>query len=146
MSASARALTMAALATFALMGTRTGLSDPAASEESAWSPLPQPESALTDSLERRGQAVFHQRCGACHGPLPDEIFGPPFLPAMPGTVALQARYQGAVPAALEERTNLTTEFIRTVVRQGLPAMPFFRPTEVSNDDLEALVAYLTRSR
>jgi len=32
------------------------------------------------------------------------------------------------------------------VRDGLRSMPFFRPTELSDDDLAALTAYLTRDR
>ena len=64
---------------------------------------------------------------------------------MPGTQALQARYRGTKPAALEQRTDLTREFVTVVVRRGLGAMPFFRPTELSDDDLDALVAYLTRA-
>jgi mono/diheme cytochrome c family protein len=34
----------------------------------------------------------------------------------------------------------------TVVRKGLPAMPFFRPTEVSDEDLDAVAAYPARAR
>jgi mono/diheme cytochrome c family protein len=129
------------------LGARIVVSDPASSSDTAWSTLPDNEqSRLSDPLERRGQAVFRERCGACHGPVPDEIFGPAFLPPMPGTQALQARYRGALPAVLEERTDLTAQFVASVVRSGLPAMPFFRPTEVSDDDLEAVAAYLTRSR
>jgi len=123
------------------------VADPASSEDTAWAPLPADGgSELSDPLERRGQAVFRERCAACHAPAPEEIFGLPFLPPMPGTQALQARYRGAVPAPLEERTNLTPEFVRTIVRNGLPAMPFFRPTEVSDEDLDAVAAYLSRSR
>ena len=126
---------------------RSAVSDPASSADSAWSPLPATvDSSLTDPLQRRGQSVFQQRCAACHSPVPDEVFGPSFLPPMPGTQALQARYRGALPAALEDRKDLSREFISSVVRNGLPAMPFFRPTEVSKEDLEALAAWLTRSR
>lgn len=90
--------------------------------------------------------MFRERCAACHGRPPEEIVGPAFLPAMPGTQALRARYRGALPAVLEDRTDLTADFVAAVVRKGLPAMPFFRPTEVSDDDLEAVAAYLARSR
>jgi len=121
--------------------------DPASSADSAWLPLPaQRDVVPSDPLERRGQEVFDQRCAACHGEIPQEVFGPRFLPPMPGTQALQARYRGELPAALEARTDLTPELITAVVRDGLRSMPFFRPTELSDDDLEALVAYLTRKR
>ncbi|MBN1239631.1 MAG: cytochrome c, partial [Gammaproteobacteria bacterium] len=95
---------------------------------------------------QRGREVFDQRCAACHGEIPEQTFGPPFLPPMPGTQALEARYRGALPAALEERTDLAPEYVEAVVRDGLRSMPFFRPTELSDEDLEALVAYLTADR
>jgi hypothetical protein len=74
------------------------------------------------------------------------MIGPPYLPPMPGTQALEARYRGARPAALEERTDLTAEFVNAIVRGGLSSMPFYRPTELSAEDLTALNAYLTRER
>jgi len=121
--------------------------DPAATADTAWSALPATgASTLRNPLERRGQEVFGQRCAACHGPIPTEIYGPTFLPPMPGTQALAARYRGELPAALEERTDLAAVYIQTVVRNGYVSMPFFRPTELSDEDLDALVAYLTRER
>jgi len=56
-----------------------------------------------------------------------------------------AQYQGTLPALLEERTDMSPELIRTLVRNGITIMPFFRKTEVSDTDLDALVAYLTRN-
>jgi mono/diheme cytochrome c family protein len=121
--------------------------DPAATADTAWSPLPATgASNLRNPLERRGQEVFGQRCAACHSPIPAPIYGPAFLPPMPGTQALAARYRGELPAALEERTDLQAVYIRTVVRNGYVSMPFFRPTELSEEDLDALAAYLTRER
>jgi mono/diheme cytochrome c family protein len=131
----------------ALAGTGTGMTDPASSDDTAWAALPAgAEAAPGSPLERRGEAVFRQRCVACHGPIPEAVFGPPYLPAMPGTQALRARYGDTQPAELAERTDLTAEFVAAIVRTGLPAMPFFRPTEVSDEDLEAVAAYLTRQR
>jgi len=140
-------LALAVLAPASLLGAAAVSADPASSADSAWSALP-PERADVpgDPLERRGQEVFDQRCAACHGEIPDEIFGPRFLPPMPGTQALEARYRGELPAALEARTDLAPEHVAAVVREGLRSMPGFRPTEVSDDDLEALTAYLTRQR
>jgi hypothetical protein len=65
---------------------------------------------------------------------------------MPGTAALRAKYAGKVPAPLADRTDLTPASIRFFVRNGVSIMPFFRKTEVSDADLEALIAYLTRTR
>jgi mono/diheme cytochrome c family protein len=144
----ARALAVAAvgcLGVASLLGAVTVSADPAASPQSAWSSVPlRPGAPLENPLEQRGREVFQERCAACHGPIPKDTIGPPYLPLMPGTQALQARYKGAVPAVLEERTDLTAELVNAVVRNGLNSMPFFRPTELSDDDLTALDAYLTR--
>jgi mono/diheme cytochrome c family protein len=81
----------------------------------------------------RGAAVFNNWCSACHsrGPL-----------NAPGTTSLQNKYQGALPAALEDRTDLTAEVIELYVRNGIATMPFFRKTEISDADLAALAAFL----
>ncbi len=86
-------------------------------------------------LIARGEAVFNYWCRACHGP---EM-------VKPGTAALAAKYRGSLPAALAERTDMTPDVVKHWVREGISMMPFFRPTEISNADLEALARYLTRS-
>jgi (+)-pinoresinol hydroxylase len=83
----------------------------------------------------RGAAVFNNWCSACHGPGPQNA---------PGTASLQMKYQGSVPAALEDRRDLTAEVVKVFVRNGVAMMAPFRKTEVSDADLEALAAYLTR--
>ena len=93
--------------------------------------LEAPESRA--ELIARGEAVYEYWCNACHGP---EML-------KPGTAALAIKYQGALPAALTERTDMVPEFVEQMVRQGISMMPFFRPTEVSNADLDALTAFLT---
>lgn len=142
-----RAPAALAIALSSLLGTSAISADPASSADSAWLPLPERSGAELDGpLEQRGRDVFDQRCAACHGEVPDEIYGPQFLPPMPGTQVLEARYQGALPAVLDARTDLSADYIEAVVRGGLRSMPFFRPTEVSGEDLAALIAYLTRDR
>jgi mono/diheme cytochrome c family protein len=120
--------------------------DPATSKETAWAPLTKAaaQPVPKDARERRGQEVFEQRCAACHGAVLKDMIGPPYMPPMAGTQALGARYKGAKPAELEQRTDLTPEFVAAIVRGGLNSMPFFRPTELSDDDLTALGAYLAR--
>lgn len=81
--------------------------------------------------DAQGQAVFEKWCMPCHG-----------KGDYPGTLALEARYQGAVPAALEERSDLSPELVKYFVRNGISVMPFFRKTEVSDLELEALTRYL----
>ena len=136
-----------AFACAGLFGATAAAADPVASAQTAWSPLPaRAGDALKDPREQRGREVFQQRCAACHAAIPKDGIGPPYLPAMAGTQALQARYKGAKPAELEQRTDLTVEFVKAIVRGGLNSMPFFRPTELSDDDLSALGAYLTRKQ
>ena len=99
-----------------------------------------------------GYLVYAKWCAGCHAP--------PYQPADPaiaetlspvsrlplGTNLLQQRYKGSVPAALEQRTDLTTASVAYFVRHGVNAMPAFRKTEISDPDLQALSAYLTRTR
>ena len=114
--------------------------------QSAWSrSAVQTDPGLRDPLLRRGQEVFQARCQACHGEITKDIV-PGGIPPMPGTQALQARYKGKKPAPLEQRTDLTAEFITVIVRNGIGSMPFFRPTEITDTDLAALGAYLSRKR
>jgi mono/diheme cytochrome c family protein len=80
----------------------------------------------------RGKQVFDQWCAPCHGDGPGK----------PGTAALDALYKGQKPALLEDRTDLVPELTKQFVRTGVSVMPFFRKTEISDADLEALAAYL----
>jgi (+)-pinoresinol hydroxylase len=50
-----------------------------------------------------------------------------------------------MPAALEERTDLTPETVSLFVRQGVLIMPPFRKTEITDTELQALGEYLTKS-
>ena len=143
----AHRLRIAALACAALLVASAASADPVSSAQTAWSPLPaRAGDSLKDPREQRGREVFQQRCAACHNAIPKDGIGPPYLPPMAGTQALQARYKGAKPAELEQRTDLTADFVKAIVRSGLNSMPFFRPTELSDDDLSALGAYLTRKQ
>lgn len=80
-----------------------------------------------------GRQVYAQWCAPCHAA----------GPRLAGTMSLQAKYQGELPAALEDRTDLSAPVIAHFVRNGVAWMPPFRPTEISDADLAALSAYLT---
>jgi (+)-pinoresinol hydroxylase len=84
--------------------------------------------------EPRGWAQFQRACAVCHGR----------GPAKPGTRALRTKYEGKLPALLEQRTDLSARYIRYIVRHGVNVMPPFRKTELSDRDLDAIVSYLTR--
>jgi len=60
-----------------------------------------------------------------------------------GTLYLGKRYKGEVPAILDQRRNLNSDYVGYVVRNGISFMPNFRKTEISNQELAALSAYLT---
>jgi mono/diheme cytochrome c family protein len=79
--------------------------------------------------------VYDKWCTPCHGSGEGK----------PGTISAAALYKGSKPAVLAERTDLTPTGIRTVVRTGMFVMPRFRKTEVSDTELDAIVAYLTRN-
>jgi (+)-pinoresinol hydroxylase len=88
-----------------------------------------------------GKAVFQRWCSGCHEPAPGHGFDPPA-----GTYRLQLKYNGSVPAALEQRNDLSSALIRQLVRSGVNMMPRTRKTEISDKDLDALVVYLTAKK
>ena len=90
--------------------------------------------AAQDELVERGRIVYDNWCAICHAP------------GEGATRVLEERYQGALPAVVDERTNLTEELITARVRTWVaPQMPPFRQSEVSGADLEAVIAYLKRN-
>lgn len=85
--------------------------------------------------EPKGYVQFQDYCSMCHGEGPGQ----------PGTMALQAKYKGAQPALLSQRTDLTPQLIKLYVRNGISIMPIFRKTEISDADLDLIADYLTRN-
>ena len=132
----------------ACLTSPAAFADPASSAQSAWRDFTlKTDPSLKDPLARRGKEVFDARCRVCHGAYSKGQAQPGTftMPQMPGTYALELKYKGQRPALLEERTDLTPELIALFVRRGGGGfMPFFRPTEVSEEDLKALDAYLVR--
>ena len=86
-----------------------------------------------------GEHVFEKWCAPCHS-RESPLAGP-----MAGTIALQAKYRGRVPAALLDRSDLTPGLINYYVRHGVGWMPPFRKTEISDRELAALGTYLSMS-
>jgi len=85
-----------------------------------------------------GKQRFEYLCAPCHG----TGAGDDGSPMLPGTAALARRYQGKLPAALEDRTDLTADTLKYFVRNGIGAMPMFRKTELSDQDIELIADYL----
>ena len=87
--------------------------------------------AADDAVVKRGQAVYQRHCAPCHDPGPGH----------PGTQMLAA-VKGEQLAVLIGRSDLSEDVVRAVVRNGLIEMPPFRPSEVTDDDLKALVTFI----
>lgn len=94
------------------------------------------QAVAADAPSATGKQVYEKWCAPCHAP------GPQY----PGTIALGALYKGSKPAVLEERTDLTAAIVKQFVRRGVSVMPFFRKTEISDAELDALAAYLARQK
>jgi (+)-pinoresinol hydroxylase len=86
-----------------------------------------------------GKVVFSVWCTGCHEPLPGPSYAPPA-----GSYVLEQHYHGRIPSALEQRTDLTATLIKSMVRNGRNMMPQTRKTEISDADLDDLIAYLTQ--
>jgi (+)-pinoresinol hydroxylase len=91
--------------------------------------------AAAQDPARRAPEVYEKWCTPCHGAGDNK----------PGTISAAALYKGSKPAVLAERTDLMPAGIRSVVRKGMYIMPRFRKTEVSDPELDAIVAFLTRA-
>jgi (+)-pinoresinol hydroxylase len=120
-------------AALALVAAIACWSGAATSPVRAQAPQAQPSAAVLE----RGEEVYQYWCATCHSS----------GRGMPGTSALTVKYRGTdTPAVLEERTDLTPQAVAFFVRTGVSSMPFFRKTEISDADLEALSVWLTRRR
>jgi len=119
---------MIALAVLAGMGGAAALAQQAA---------PAPVRQITRA-DLPGGLLFQRQCAACHGTGP----GADGAPMLPGTAALAAKYRGEQPALLELRTDLPAPVLRLFVRRGSGAMPPFRPSELTNAQIDQIAAYL----
>lgn len=94
-----------------------------------------------DPAVARGMAKFLHSCAPCHGRGP----GDDGRALLPGTDALRLKYQGSLPAALEDRKDLGADAISVFVRQGTMSMPPFRKTELTDAEIVDIAAYLRHS-
>jgi mono/diheme cytochrome c family protein len=91
------------------------------------------QSKADDSAEKidEGSKLFHARCGYCH------------LAGGTGTIMLGRRL-GKDRALLENRTDLTAEYIKKITRVGINGMPPHTRIEVPDSELDLITVYLTR--
>jgi (+)-pinoresinol hydroxylase len=82
-----------------------------------------------------GRVVYAKWCAPCHDPGVSH----------PGTHALTVKYQGVKSGVLLEWKDLSSATVAFWVRHGISVMPQFRKTEISDAELGALAAYLSRN-
>jgi mono/diheme cytochrome c family protein len=82
--------------------------------------------------QEQGRKLFQSTCLYCHG---EKVWG---------TFTLARRR--ADEGLLEKRTDLNAPFLKNVVRNGMGSMPAYRRTELTDADVDAIAAYLTRPR
>ena len=88
--------------------------------------------APLSAQQEQGKRLFVGTCNYCHA---ERVWG---------TLAI-ARRRGANDALLEKRTDLLPAFVKSVVRNGLGSMPAYRRTELTDAEVDAITAYLTRA-
>lgn len=92
-----------------------------------------PNSTSSNTV-KRGYDIFMSKCMTCHG----------YGYQKGATIRLADRYEGEVPAVLALRTDLFADQIEMFVRTDTVGMPPFRFTEIDDEALDDLIAYLTR--
>lgn len=84
-----------------------------------------------------GEALFSNRCGACHlaGGMGTNLLTKQMLMAKrPPTDGL-----------LTNRTDLTSDYVKAVVRQGKNAMPIQTRVDITDAELERVAAFLGKA-
>ncbi|MFC7048724.1 c-type cytochrome [Emcibacter nanhaiensis] len=81
-----------------------------------------------------GTEVFARQCANCHAAGDDHT----------GSFQL-ARSRGEEYAVLEERTDLSADYIRQVVRTGINTMPGFSKVDITEQEMSALTDYLVKT-
>lgn len=87
--------------------------------------------AATADMHRDGKELYRTRCGMCHQ-------------GIGMAVSLLSRRPGdTTKGLLENRKDLSVEFVVTAARTGIGNMPRIARGEVSDPELTAIAAYLT---
>jgi mono/diheme cytochrome c family protein len=94
-----------------------------------------------DDLVQRGKDVYDHYCSQCHDrntvPGSDMLAGPQ---------ALSVKYEGRLSPYIDEREDLAdVEALSGYIRNGAVSMPPFRKTEVSDDEIIAIAAYIAEN-
>lgn len=84
------------------------------------------------AADQEGERLFLRRCGVCH------------LEGGMGTMILARRRPD--DAKLQDRRDLTSEFVIRVAREGQGGMPRITPVDATDAELRAIAAYLAGPR
>lgn len=125
-----RALVTIAAVTLALAACSKCPAEPEGAAKGGPPPMPPPLTMVQRPDATGGEAQFVQHCGACHG-------------AMGMGTGLLAR-RSEVPV-LDERTDLTRDYVTTAVRSGIGNMPAIARGEVSDAQLAEIAEYLAKA-
>ena len=91
------------------------------------------ETESLNSQQQQGKVLFEATCVYCHN----------------ARGFATERLRTRLPedrSVLTERTDLDPAYIRTIVRNGLASMPAYTPTDLNEEEIRAIAAYLTRKR
>jgi mono/diheme cytochrome c family protein len=97
-------------------------------------PLPE-EDRLSSAKD--GEALFSNRCGACH-----------LAGGMGTNLLTKERVAAGQPPAsglLTNRTDLTRSFVKMAARNGTLAMPRLTRVDVTDAELDAIARYLAKA-
>jgi mono/diheme cytochrome c family protein len=90
------------------------------------------EPSLTPE-QQQGKSLYEATCNYCHN----------------ARGFATERLRTRLPedrSILVDRTDLDSNYIRTIVRNGLASMPAYTPTDLNEAQIKSIAAYLTRAR
>ncbi len=86
---------------------------------------------MVEGATRTGEQIYQRHCSACHDAGPGH----------PATLLLGQKY-GAEKAVIKGRKDLNQVYVKAIVRGGLLEMPPFRPTEITDAELDVIAEFI----
>ena len=116
----------------AVLAACSGAQTEAADGERPAAAMPSQIEAVTFGLGSavEGERLYGRECAYCH------------VGRNTGTIMLQKRLPAGTPAQLHERTNLSADYVKIVVRNGMVNMPPLSRAEVSDEELDLIASWL----
>lgn len=105
--------------------------DNAALEPKAAHDTMKPAMSVVKTDLELGHQVYEYWCAPCHTGAGNA-----------GAKAIRARL-GEEKSVLLDRTDIDAVYVKTVVRHGFQMMPPFKTVEISDEELDAVAAYVT---